>query len=242
MLPIRNEVLALDRIAEMWSKELNQMRTPADIYAELLIAFWRGELQVKIEGGKDLDRRGFLKGISSKREHPAFLFVSSKREQKIPFTKHQDGSVTIDSRTRILLPANKKRWTKYLLEAAYEALSRIDPAGFDQSVIPALAGLATSRGDFAAFCEDAGYPLPQFWFSKRTSAKWTMGKERAVERWLSAEAKGPKRKDKAGYFSEAQKRFPDLPQKAFNRVWEEVVPPGWRRPGPVRSRRFKLPM
>jgi hypothetical protein len=37
-------------------------------------------------------------------------------------------------------------------------------------------------------------------------------------------ARESKQKTKPAYFEDARKKFPDLPRKSFNRVWDAVVP------------------
>src|SRR6266496_3711370 len=112
MLPMRNKVLQLGIIAEYWTREIMGIRTAAEIEAELLAAYWRGDLPVLYEGAtRSIDRAGMLRAVNLKREHPAFSFIDIAQTIPPRSVKHSDGSVSIDVRRYIVLPSDQAQWT-----------------------------------------------------------------------------------------------------------------------------------
>ena len=58
MLPIHENVLQLIWIAEYWSREINGVRTSAEIHDQLLAAYWRGHLRfpaAEVKNASDLE-------------------------------------------------------------------------------------------------------------------------------------------------------------------------------------------
>ena len=236
MLPLRDDVLRLLYIAELWSRELGGIRTADEIENELLSAFWRGELVVHHQSGssrRQIDRSAMLGELNVRREHLGFSFVDSA-DLIPPLTIiHADRSVSIDRRRYIILPIDAARWTDDFQRSAYEALAEMGLGDFDPLVTPVLAGLSVTKEAFANFCDEGGYDRPRFWFEERRKAQWTVRREREAERWFGEIAKGKKRKSKSRYHAEAVSLFPGLPEKAFNRIWRRSAPEEWKRSGPV---------
>src|SRR5215467_6693935 len=110
MLPIRDQALAISKIAEYVSRETGQVRTRDEVLDELLQAFWRGDLR---SGAATRDhRRNMLRLISKHRQHPGLVVVD--RPDLIPpqFERDPDGSVILDPHSYIVLPTDPGLWTE----------------------------------------------------------------------------------------------------------------------------------
>jgi hypothetical protein len=107
MLPIHENVLSLSWITEYWFREINPLRTSAEIIQELLSAFWRGELA--LVGGNErqvIYPEIFLKCIALKRDHPGFTLVDNPEVIPPKMMERLDGGVVIDLQTYIILPSD----------------------------------------------------------------------------------------------------------------------------------------
>jgi hypothetical protein len=234
MLPIRENVLHLDQIAEYWSRELGGVRTPPEIYAELLAAFWQGALVVvHAHNLYPIDRESMLKAIDStpNLEHPGFTLVDSAEMIPPKVEQHPDGRVTVDQGVYIVLPLDHTDWTDEIVRAAYDEFAKLSFDDFHELLKPPIYGLGATQEAFAAYYDLMGWGRPRFWFGKER--KGTTRRQGHAEVWLKQIASGPKRKPKDAYFAEAARQFPGLPRKAFDRIWDRVVPRNWKRSGPV---------
>jgi hypothetical protein len=240
MLPLPDEPLRLGAVAEYWSREIQGVRTAADIRQELLSAFWRGELEVvSSTGDQRVDRRGLLAAIRIKPEHPGFTVVDSVDMIESMREEHPDGSVTIDLRKHIVLPRDKAEWTEGIIVDACSTLATLSFQDFSDLFKPVLLMLSTSKGAVADYCRYKSYAPPRFWFGTKPSTQWTSKRERDFAAWLRKIATGPKQKPKTAYFVDASAEFSGLPKKSFNRVWNDVVPEQWKRSGPIRAPRLR---
>jgi len=234
MLPIRASVLRLDRTAEYWSRELIRVRTTAEIEGELRSAFWRDELELVYEiSAKAIDREAVLRGINMRRDHPGFTLVDGGEMIPAPAVEDASGGVTIDLRRYIVLPSDPAQWTDEILCSAYDAMAEVELADFDELIKPAIRMFSVTRDALAGYCDRIGCDRPRFWFGAERGRKWIARLQRDAETWLKQIASGPKRKPKSAYFADALERFPGLPRKAFDRIWNRVVPLNWKRSGPT---------
>jgi hypothetical protein len=242
MLPIRENVLYLSEIAEYWSRELHGLRTPYEIFPELLSAFWQGHLAVvTVHNLHPIGRQSLLKAINAARklipEHPGFTFVDCTQMIPPGVEMHPDGSITIDRGPYVVLPADNGDWTDEINQGAYDQFAKIPIGDFDELLKPGIYGLGATRDALAAFCDEIGYERPRFWFRQSRRDNWTARREREAERWFKGIAKGPKCKTKSAYRAEAAKQLA-VPAKAFDRIWEKFAPETWKRSGPaIRSNR-----
>lgn len=55
--------------------------------------------------------------------------------------------------------------------------------------------------------------------------------EGQLEGWLREKVKGPKESSKAVYKAQALEEIPELSARAFDRIWDNVVPENWKRRG-----------
>jgi hypothetical protein len=234
MLPIRDDVLQLEMIAEYWSREIAGARTRAEIHEELLCALWQNELRVfGSRGETPVDRRRLLESVRLKSEHPGFTVVDCIEMIPPGSEEHSDGSITVDVTTYVVLPSDETHWTDDIVESAYRTLAAMSFEDFHDLLKPGLRALSTTREVIAAYCESMGYGLPRFWFGTKQRGKWTIRNQRDVEVWLKQIASGPKLKPKKAYFVEAGNKFPGIPGKAFDRIWDKTVSESWKRSGPV---------
>jgi len=165
MLPIRDDVLQLEPVAEYWSREIASVRTMPDIHDELLAAFWQNELMVFGSSGQTrVDRRRFLGLIRLKSEHPGFTVIDSVQMIPPAMEKHPDGSVTVYLMKYIVLPSDESGWTDDIVEATYRTLATMSFEDFHDLLKPGLRLLSTTREALAAYCGSMGYNLPGFWF------------------------------------------------------------------------------
>jgi hypothetical protein len=211
-----------------------QVRREYAWHSELISAFWLNELMVFGPRGEPrVDRRRVLESVRLKSEHPGFTVVDSVEIIPPREEEHPDGSLTINLRGYIVLPADEARWTDDMVEAAYRILATMSFEDFHDLLKHGLRAFSTTREALAAYCESMGYDLPRFWFATKRGGKWTIRDERAAAVWLKQLAMGPKLKPKRAYFVEARGRFLSIPWKAFSRIWDKTVPEAWKRSGPV---------
>src|SRR5262249_8661492 len=191
MLPLVDNVLRLEEIAEHWSRELNRRRTTIEIYDELLSAFWRNELIVcEASGRRPVDRRALLKPIRLHTEHPGFTIIETEDRLRPRATKNPDGSVDVDPTYYIVLPSEENSWTADILKSAYGRLATRSFEDFNDLVRPGLRALSTTRAALGAFCESVPYPRPRFWFDDigaREPAGRSLGGRPSVMRQIRAE-------------------------------------------------------
>ena len=191
MLPINENVLQLVRIAEYWSREINGVRTPGEIHDQLLAAYWRDGLRVV--GGDErglLNRDTFLELVARERNHPGFVLVGCLEMIPSRITEHGDRSVTVDTRTYIVLPPDPTCWTFDLILSACRKLAKLSLEDYHDLIQPCVLALRITKRIFAAYCEDMDYDPPRFWFGdptrKRDKAK-SFGGRPSVMRKIEAE-------------------------------------------------------
>jgi hypothetical protein len=235
MLPLVARVLPLWKIAEYWSRELGDVRPSDEIFHELLSSFWRDVLYVTgSSGAKKVDRRAILKVINRSRLHPGFTLVEETPDHP-RLEKSPAGTFILDITKYVVLPADDAAWTDALSEAAYEQMAEMSVDDFDALVKPGFRGFCTTREGLRSYCDAMGYPLPRFWFGADRSRRRNTRREGQARAWLRQITRAPKQKTKSSYFVDAQKEFPGIPRKAFNRIWKDVVPATWTKSGPVRK-------
>ena len=89
-----------------------------------------------------------------------------------------------------------------------------------------------TRDDILEFCAHTELPPPRFWFGKTFAAA---GAEYRCGEWLRVQVElSPSNKpaSKQVLFERAAAKFGgDLTRRGYNRVWDDVVPDVWKRPG-----------
>ena len=189
MLPLSNDFLPLEQIAEFWSREHNGVRTSLEIYDELLSAFWKNDLIVYNRDGKSpVGRPAVLRVIRVSLEHRGFVLIESSDQIPVRATKHPDGSVSVDMTKYIVLPSDADLWTSDILETAYEILATRSLADFADLVRPGLLALSTSRQALASYCDRVPYAKPRFWYPRSDEMK-SFGGRPSIMRRIIAEMK-----------------------------------------------------
>jgi hypothetical protein len=187
MLPLVDNVLRLDEIAEYWSREIAGVRTTADIHDELLSAFWHNQLTIFGSSGEArVDRRGLLRSVRLKSEHPGFTVVASVKMIPPAMKKHPDGGVTVDLMKYIILPSDEADWSDDIFEAAYRILVTISFEDYHDVLIPGLLALSTTQEALGIYCDMKGYARPMFWFRAAKKPE-SFGGRPSVMRRLAAE-------------------------------------------------------
>jgi hypothetical protein len=196
MLPLVDEILPLEEIAEYWSRELRRVRTMEEIHNELLSAFWQNKLIVyRASGGHSVDPRALLKPIRIRTEHPGFRIIETKDQLPPRATKNPDGSVDIDPTCYIVLPSDENSWTADILKSAYGRPATRSFEDFDDLVRPGLRALSTTREALGAYCDSVPYQRPRFWFDDTRTRPTTksggrsFGGRPSVMRRIEAEMK-----------------------------------------------------
>ncbi|WP_380069405.1 hypothetical protein [Dankookia sp. GCM10030260] len=227
-------------LARHWQRDMPQRPSVAEIEAWLLQAFWRGELEVTLPGvaeARDIDPR--VRVLNGCRHAPqdAGLIVVDRPEDLPPDDPvvQPDGSVLVDLRRRVIWPTDPAQQTPELLAAACTVLAVAKWDDYHDLTKPVLAMFEVGRDAFGAFCSEAGFALPPFWFRPDTRPA-TVQARSAVRPWLRAKvAAGDKQYGKADYWREAKAAFPRLSVRAFNDAWAEETPSTWREPGTLKA-------
>ena len=233
MWPLKDKTLPLQELAELWAGSLPG-HPVAKVVDDLLSAFWRSDLIAEtVPAG---DARAVLLGIAARQaDHPGLLFIAPGEAAPPEIIDLCDGGALVDVRTRIHWPAPADADEADARRKAYETMAEVGLDAYSPTVAPLLSAIAISRAAFGAYCEVNGYALPAFWFAKR-AAPGTSGAAVRCQRWLRAQvAKGDKPGSKAVLRKQAMKEIPDLKERAFDRAWQEVVPPDWKAGGRPRK-------
>jgi hypothetical protein len=233
MLPLQYHVLPLFKIAEYWSREIDNIRDSDELFDELLASFWLDALLVTGSGGSNkVDRLAILREVSRHRVHRGFSLIESWADrpgsEQLP-----SGEISIDVTHYIVLPSDDSTWSDDRVTAACGVMSTLSFDDFGDLIKPGFLAFHTTREALREFCNAMGYPVPHFWFSARDDRTWNTRREREVEAWFKEIVKGAKLKPRAAYLAEAQKKFHGMPEDAFDRIWRKIAPRNWKRPGPV---------
>ncbi len=189
MLPLRDRVLRLTQIADHWARELSQIRSQADIHAELLGAFWLGSLPAVVrEGGEPYDRANLLRAINFAREkHLGFVLVENAASIPPAVLDTPDGGALVDLTTYVVLPADEASWTESIVAAAYQQFAKVPFDEFSPLVLPALYALSATKDALGDFCDQCGYDRPHFWFAAHKKRAKSFGGRPSVMRQIKAE-------------------------------------------------------
>ena len=187
MLPLVYNVLRLDEIAEYWSREIGGVRTTTEIYNELLSAFWHNRLTIFGSSGEArVDRRGLLRSVRLKSEHPGFAVLASVKMIPPAMKKHPDGGATVNLMKYIILPSDEADWSDDILEAAYRILVKMSFDDYHGVLIPGLLALSTTQEALGLYCDMKGYARPMFWF-RAAKKPGSFGGRPSVMRQIAAE-------------------------------------------------------
>ena len=232
---ITAQALSFAKLAEYLAQSAGEVRSEDDIMSDLLRAFWLGELTGVTHSGSSWDPAGILNLVAVRREHPGFVLVERDEETSAVVERHADGTVSIDSRKMILLPADPAHWTAEVRNRVYAELAQMSIRDFADAVNVVLYTLVVQKEDYGAYCDRVGIRRPFFWFGAGRQSGPGRGGE--MRRWLKEIFKGP-RQPKAVVLAEARKKFPDISEAAVKRAWQDMAPPAWKQGGaPGKPRR-----
>ena len=174
MLPLVAPVLPLWRIAEYWSREIDDVRPSSEIFHELLSSFWRDTLHVTgASGTNKVDRRAILRVINRNRLHPRFTLVEETPDHP-RLEKSPEGTIIVDVTKYVVLPADDTAWTDTHTKVVYQQMAEMSVDDFDALVKPGFWGFCTTREALKDYCRAMGYRLPRFWFEgEDQSERWT---------------------------------------------------------------------
>jgi hypothetical protein len=233
---ITAQVLRFAKLAEYLARSAGEVRSEDDIISDLLKAFWLGELTGVTHSGSSWDPVGILNLVAVRREHPGFVLVEREEETSPVIERHADGSVSIDPRERILLPADPAHWTEEVRSRVYAELAQRSIRDFADVVKVVLYSLDAQKEDYGAYCDRVGIRRPYFWFGAGRQPEPSRGRE--MRGWLKEIFKGP-RQPKAVVLAEARKKFPEISEAAVKHAWRDLAPTAWKQggaPGKLRRR------
>jgi hypothetical protein len=226
---ITAQALRFAKLAEYLARAAGEVRSEDDIMLDLLRAFWLGELAGVTYSGSPRDPAAILNVVAVRREHPGFVLVEREEETSLAAERHAGGTVSIDSRERILLPADPAHWTEEVRTRVYADLAQrsIRDFGADPAKV-VLYSLVIQKEDYGAYCDRVDIRRPYFWFG--AGRQRGPGATADMRRWLKETFGGP-RQPKAVVLAEARKKFPGISEAAVKRAWRDLAPPAWKQGG-----------
>ena len=219
-------------MAKHWARDVPQRPPVQEVFAQLVASVWRGELDVVGSPGRPEVRRHLLEALVRLCDHPGVAIFPDAASVPDPITPQADGGALVDTRTFVFLPRDLASWDAKVAEAACAALALVDPETYSLEFRTVLRMRTISRVEFERYCLTKGFPLPPFWFGPRRRRTATAKAKSDCRRWLKElVAAEEKPAPKAMLWREAKTKFPHLSERAFEEVWDELVPPHWRAAG-----------
>ena len=232
MFPLRDAALSVSQIAEYWSRELPGSPPARETLDRLLSAFWAGDVGATLPGRSDDEsRHKLLHMIRRAAPLPGILVAPSLSDFPPAVVEEPDGGATVDFLSRVVLPAGDGAIDEATATAAFDVLAETEIEDYGETIAPVLYALEVERDELARYCEEHGFPLPKFWF-ERAKPHSSARAEHLCKKWLKKlvqQASAPR--PKAEVRDEALGLFPGLSRRGFDRVWNETVPPEWRKAG-----------
>ena len=185
--------------------------------------------------GGPCSRLGMLTAITT-----AFTLRLRPRGSRKSF---QNGSIIVDLRTWIVLPAQAADWKPNDLKIAYSQLANVSISEISPEAETGLKCQFVGAYELLAVCYEQGEPPPPFWLhwdttrrsSRVKTAKFFLGRAETAS-WLHQRLLGAKPSDvrREDVLEEARSRF-SLGEDQFNKLWRAFAPDqlkeGGRRPG-----------
>lgn len=232
MYPLSSRQLSVHELAAHWLKHRADKATASDLVSELLKRFWLGELPLRSPGEPHPWARRELLAVFRR------ALPDSKVEQLFAPPEQpasECGDVVIELPSRIQLPDDPSEWTDVALEQAYLSLAQYESRHYPELVVPGIAALVIDREDFAALCDQQGWPRPGFWFRTPWPSQGARSKTNAIlacRQWLRGRGRSDQAsRTKKSWREEATRLFPGLTQRGFERAWAKEAPASWRRSG-----------
>ena len=242
MNPIRDAELSFATVAAEWAREMPQRRDEREVRTHLLHAVWSGELLVrKPSSDEPMQPRALLHLVCLAKSHPGFDISASGTSQVSSLEEQPDGGVVVSFHGHVALPPDPCDWTDQAVNDAIDVLKVQPFDAFSQHFRVGVSCLRVLRDDFRVYCLSSGYALPSFWFGKQTPRLSIAKAERECADWLRSLGRRPKEHANTWYREEAQRRFPGLTLRGFDRAWSSVTPKSWRKAGARRRGSASIP-
>jgi hypothetical protein len=152
--------LTLFQIADDWSREIQPARSLDELLNELVMAWWRGELEV-VSGPTRLK---LLKALFKNGQAEIPFWVNGA---DLPQTSWElpDGGVELLIFPVLRIPSiDPEAWTDGECEAAYQAIAEHwRDSCFDLISPLVTGGISLSAPSFAQWIADCGHTPPEFW-------------------------------------------------------------------------------
>jgi len=162
MWPIREARLSLSKIADYWSREISPPASQRDLIAELIKAYWRGELQLTGITGRLRLLRSLHEGF---RDQIAFAVQDCPEPEQ--FESLPDGGGQLIRPVRVPIPpGDSSTWSEGDCADAFEALAQEwewMPDDILERALPGFAGAELAREQFIGWIGPKGFPAPRFW-------------------------------------------------------------------------------
>jgi len=234
MRTVRTEYfLTIGEIAEEYR------RNGRDVVPALFNAFWRGSFEPFVREDRSayplISRRTLLEVWRDSGGHPGIHFATSLEGE---FEELPDGSVVVDVRTWIILPAQAAEWTLNNLETAYHQLASASIPDISDEALDGLKCEYLGAFELIAVCYELGEPPPPFWLHwdpiLRTSRKKDsnyLRKHAEGALWLHQRLAGaqPSEVCREDVLEEAKSK--GLTEALFDKLWEVIAPDDLRDPG-----------
>jgi hypothetical protein len=172
--------LDIKTIVEQWARERPDRNTGADVLSELLQAFWLGSL-TGLRQARDravFSRKQGLQVLvaqDANEPHPGILICQTKEQVEARVVRNEDGSVDADPRVALLLPADRRKWSQRILEAAWGTLSCLEASAYSANFLEGFQVLRMDRLDFLDFIRRRDLEPPAFWFHPKDPLRGLSG-------------------------------------------------------------------
>jgi hypothetical protein len=232
MYPLSEDVLSLGDVATHWARDIPQQPPWQELTALLVESMWRSELNVIDPDGHPDPRRRLLELLTvlpNLKRIRIFSDAASIRESIKGLPKRV---AAFDTRTSIILPADRACWDASIVEAAYAVLADALLDDHSLEFLVLLMRQTVSRPEFERYCLARGYELPSFWFGTRRRKVSTAKAQQDCKAWLNGlVSAGPKPNSKMALWLQAKAKFPLLSRRAFDETWARITPASWRKAG-----------
>lgn len=223
MYPLADSRLTLPEIAKHWVRDLPQHPPEAEILDYLIKSFWRGDFEPFASTSSGIiARRQALRAVAQSGPHPGLVICPAADSVPPSSVPTDDGGVTVDLTTYVVIPDSEENWSAKVLDAAYAILGTCSLSGFSENFVIGMRLQSLTKEQFGAFCDLRHHPRPGFWFSQPSERRpLSFGGRPSAMRLIEAELRrraesaqlSPKLADEAKYL-EAWGRDhlpPDLP-------------------------------
>lgn len=205
--------LPVGTIAREWATE-RPGEDALDVVGDLLQAFWMGHLSA-IQPAEDqpyLTRCRALALLIPSRDqdqHPGIAICQAEEERASMVARRDDGTIDVDTRTGILLPADPDGWTPRIRNEAYQALTELGIEDYAHTFITLFRIMMVSKIAFLDFIRRRHLEPPLFWYHPQQPLLGISEEAIEVLRSAAPADARPKRGRKAKYDYEAIDTFLD---------------------------------